>query len=194
MADKLIPTPSQTVGPFFHLGLDRPAWGDLTAGNPAGERIVIEGRVLDGDGLPVPDALIELWQANAAGRYAHPDDRQTDKPLDPNFRGFGRVATDAEGRFRVTTIRPGPVPGRGNRLQAPHINVVFFSRGLLIHLHTRIYFAGEPANATDPLLSSIENPAVRGTLLARREGSGSPALYRFDIVLQGDNETAFLDI
>ena len=198
MAQKLIPTPSQTVGPFFHLGLDRPEWSDLTAGNPQGtplgERIVIEGRVLDGDGAPVPDALIELWQANAAGRYAHPDDRQTDKPLDPNFRGFGRVATDAEGRFRFTTIKPGPVPGRGNSLQAPHINVILFSRGLLIHLHTRIYFDGEPANTADPLLSAIEDPAVRGTLLARREGGGSPARYRFDIVMQGDNETAFLDL
>jgi protocatechuate 3,4-dioxygenase, alpha subunit len=198
MADRLIPTPSQTVGPFFHLGLDCPEWGDLTRGNPKGERIVIEGRVLDGDGVPVPDAVIELWQANAAGRYAHPDDKQTDKPLDPNFRGFGRVATDAEGRFRITTIRPGPVPGRGNSLQAPHINVLLLSRGLLIHLHTRIYFAGEPANASDPLLSSIEDPAVRGTLLARRaEGSsqsGSPALYRFDIVMQGENETVFLDL
>ena len=194
MADRLIPTPSQTVGPFFHLGLDRPEWGDLTRGNPKGERIVIEGRVLDGDGAPVPDAVIELWQANAAGRYAHPDDKQTDKPLDPNFRGFGRVATDAEGRFRVTTIRPGPVPGRGNSLQAPHINVLLLSRGLLIHLHTRIYFAGEPANASDPLLSSIEDAAVRGTLLARRAEGSSPALYRFDIVLQGENETAFLDI
>jgi len=198
MAEKLIPTPSQTVGPFFHLGLDRPEWGDLTRGNPKGERIVVEGRVLDGDGMPVPDAVIELWQANAAGRYAHPDDKQTDKPLDPNFRGFGRVATDAVGRFRVATIRPGPVPGRGNSLQAPHINVLLLSRGLLIHLHTRIYFAGEPANASDPLLSSIEDPAVRGTLLARRaEGSsqsGSPALYRFDIVMQGENETVFLDL
>jgi protocatechuate 3,4-dioxygenase alpha subunit len=194
MADKLIPTPSQTVGPFFHLGLDRPEWSDLTAGNPAGERIIVEGRVLDGDGTPVPDAVIELWQANAAGRYAHPDDQRTDKPLDANFRGFGRVATDADGRFRVTTTRPGPVPGRGNSLQAPHINVVFFSRGLLIQLHTRIYFADEPANASDPLLSSIEDPAVRGTLLARRAEGSNPAFYRFDIVLQGENETAFLDL
>src|SRR5262249_46213787 len=140
MADKLIPTPSQTVGPFFSLGLDRPEWSDLTGGGAQGDRIVIEGRVTDGDGAPVPDALIEIWQANAAGRYAHPEDRQTDKPLDPNFRGFGRCATDGEGRFRFTTVKPGPVPGRGNRLQAPHINVLLFSRGLLIHLHTRIYF------------------------------------------------------
>src|SRR5436305_11373866 len=114
MAAKLIPTPSQTVGPFFHLGLHRPEWSDLTAGNPAGERIVIEGRVLDGDGMAVPDAVLELWQANAAGRYNHPEDDQTEKPVDPGFRGFGRVATDGEGRFRVVTVKPGPVPGRGN--------------------------------------------------------------------------------
>ena len=198
MAGKLIPTPSQTVGPFFSLGLDCPEWSDLTAGNPKGERVVIEGRVLDGDGAPVPDAVVEIWQANAVGRYAHPEDPQTDKPLDPNFRGFGRSPTDAEGRFRFTTVKPGPVPGRGNSLQAPHINVLLFSRGLLIHLHTRIYFDGEPANAADPLLSSIEDPKVRGTLLARREAGssqgGSPACYRFDIVMQGDNETAFLDL
>jgi protocatechuate 3,4-dioxygenase alpha subunit len=193
MADKLIPTPSQTVGPFFHLGMDRREWADLTSGNPAGERIAIEGQVRDGDGAPVPDAVIELWQANAAGRYNHPDDTQTDKPLDPNFRGFGRVATDTDGRFRLTTIKPGPVPGRGNALQAPHINLAIFARGLLIHLYTRIYFAGQPENAGDPLLASIEDGAVRQTLLARAE-PGNPALYRFDIVLQGENETAFLDI
>ncbi len=194
MADKLIPTPSQTVGPFFHLGLARPEWADLTASNPEGERIAIEGRVLDGDGAPVPDAMIELWQANAAGRYNHPDDRQEDKPLDPKFHGFGRVATDGEGRFRFLTIKPGPVPGRGNALQAPHINLAVFARGLLIHLFTRLYFAGEPGNASDPLLSSIEDAAVRGTLLARPAGGGGPPLYHFDIILQGENETAFLDI
>jgi protocatechuate 3,4-dioxygenase, alpha subunit len=186
MADKLIPTPSQTVGPFFHLGMARAEWGDLTADHPAGEQIAIEGRVIDGDGAPVPDAVIELWQANAAGRYNHPDDKQTEKPLDLHFRGFGRVATDAEGRFRVVTIKPGPVPGRGNALQAP-------PRGLLKHLFTRIYFADEPANGSDPLLSSIEDSAARGTLLARRE-AGRPPVYRFDIVMQGENETVFLDI
>jgi len=198
MAEKLIPTPSQTVGPFFHLGMARAEWADLTADHPTGalpgEKIAIEGRVIDGDGAPVPDAVIELWQANAAGRYNHPDDPQTDKPLDPHFRGFGRVATDAEGRFRVVTIKPGPVPGRGNALQAPHINIVLFARGLLIHLYTRLYFADEPANAGDPLLASIEDEAARRSLLARRAQDGSPALYRFDIVLQGENETAFLDI
>jgi protocatechuate 3,4-dioxygenase, alpha subunit len=198
MADKLIPTPSQTVGPFFHLGLDRPEWGDLTRGNPpealGGERIAIEGRVIDGDGAPVPDAMIELWQANAAGRYNHPEDDQKDKPLDPNFRGFGRVATDGEGRFRVVTIKPGPVPGRGNALQAPHINLAVFARGMLIHLYTRIYFADEPLNAGDPLLSSIEDAAVRGTLLARCTDTTRPPVWHFDIVLQGEHETAFLDI
>ena len=194
MADKLTPTPSQTVGPFFHLGMARPEWTDLAAADPAGERIVIEGRVIDGDGAPVPDACVEVWQANAAGRYNHPDDTQTDKPLDPKFHGFGRTATDAGGRFRIVTIRPGPVPGRGNALQAPHINVALFARGLLKHLHTRIYFADEPANAADPLLSSIDDESVRGTLLARPTEAGSPKLYRFDIVMQGENETAFLDI
>ena len=194
MADKLIPTPSQTVGPFFHLGMARAEWGDLTADHPSGEKIAIEGRVIDGDGAPVPDAIIELWQANAAGRYNHPDDAQADKPLDPGFRGFGRVATDAEGRFRVVTVKPGPVPGRGNALQAPHINIALFARGLLKHLFTRIYFAEEPANTSDPLLTSIEEEAARRTLLARRTAGGSPALYRFDLILQGENETAFLDI
>jgi len=191
MATKLIPTPGQTVGPFFALGLDRPEWADLTRGNPAGERIIIEGRVLDGDGAPVPDAMIELWQANAAGRYDHADDTQADKPVDPNFHGFGRAATDAQGRFKITTIKPGPVPGRGNALQAPHISVAFFARGLLKQLFTRIYFADEPANASDPLLAGIDDDAVRGTLVARKDG---PGIYRFDFILQGENETAFLDL
>ena len=194
MAEKLIPTPSQTVGPFFHLEMARAEWNDLATGDPAGERLVIEGRVVDGDGAAVPDALIELWQANAAGRYDHPDDRQEDKPLDPRFRGFGRVATDAEGRFRVTTIRPGAVAGRGNTLQAPHINLAIFARGLLKHLYTRLYFADEAANASDPLLSAIEDEAARRTLLAERKPGGGTPIYAFDIVLQGPGETAFLDL
>jgi protocatechuate 3,4-dioxygenase alpha subunit len=193
MADKLVPTPSQTVGPFFHIGLDRPDWADLTSGGPQGERIVIEGRVIDGDGASVPDACLELWQANAAGRYAHPDDTRTDKPLDPNFRGFGRVATDADGRFRFTTIRPGPVPGRGNALQAPHIGVALFARGLLKQLFTRIYFTGDPLNETDPVLLSIDDPARRKTLIATPNGSDA-GTWHLDIVMQGENETVFFDI
>ena len=193
MADKLVPTPSQTVGPFFHIGLDRPDWADLTSGSPQGERIVIEGRVIDGDGASVPDACLELWQANAAGRYAHPDDTRTDKPLDPNFRGFGRVATNADGRFRFTTIRPGPVPGRGNALQAPHIGVALFARGLLKQLFTRIYFTGDPLNETDPVLLSIDDPARRKTLIATPNGSDA-GTWHLDIVMQGENETVFFDI
>ncbi len=191
MAAKLITTPGQTVGPFFALGLDRTEWADMTRHNPAGERIVIEGRVLDGDGAPVPDALIELWQANAAGRYDHIVDEQADKKIDPNFHGYGRVATNADGRFQVRTIKPGSVPGRGNALQAPHINIAFFARGLLRQLHTRIYFSDEPANASDPLLAGIEDKSARQTLIAHHDEGG---VYRFDFVLQGKDETVFLDI
>lgn len=191
MKTRLVATPGQTVGPFFALGLERPEWADMTRNNPAGERIVIEGQVRDGDGAPVPDAFLELWQANAVGRYDHVADERTDKPLDPNFLGYGRAATDPEGRFRIKTVKPGPVPGRGNALQAPHINVAFFARGLLRQLYTRIYFADEPGNAADPLLSAIDGDAARQTLIARRDADG---VYRFDIVLQGTGETAFLDI
>lgn len=194
MAEKLIPTPSQTVGPFFHLGLARPEWSDLTRQNPAGQRIVIEGRVIDGDGAPVPDALIELWQANAAGRYAHPDDRQADKPVDPNFRGYGRAATDNAGAYRFVTIKPGPVPGRGNSLQAPHLNLAVFARGMLKQLFTRLYFAGEPQNADDPLLSSLDDASGRQTLIAAKGAEDTVPTYHFDIVLQGERETVFLDL
>jgi protocatechuate 3,4-dioxygenase, alpha subunit len=191
MATKLVTTPGQTVGPFFAVGLTRPEWADMTRNGAEGERITVEGRVLDGDGAPVPDAMIELGQANAAGRYDHVEDQQADKKIDPNFHGFGRVATDAQGHYKITTIKPGPVPGRGNALQAPHINVAFFARGLLKQLFTRIYFADEPGNASDPLLSSIDDDSVRRTLIAKKGDAGS---YRFDFVLQGENETAFLDI
>ena len=191
----LIPSPSQTIGPFFHFALDRPEWSDLTADGATGEKIYIEGRVLDGNRAPVADALLEIWQANAVGRYDHPEDTQ-DKPLDPKFRGFGRASTGADGSYRFTTIRPGPVPGRGNTMQAPHINLTVFARGLLNRLVTRIYFADEPSNATDPVLSAIEDPMVQRTLLAERKGGGAkhPVAYAFDIVLQGDGETAFFDI
>jgi protocatechuate 3,4-dioxygenase alpha subunit len=190
-AARLIPTPGQTVGPFFALGLDRPEWADMTRGNPQGQRIVIEGQVRDGDGAPVPDAVIELWQANAAGRYDHVEDDQVDKKIDPHFHGYGRVATDGQGRFKITTVKPGPVPGRGNALQAPHINVAFFARGLLKQLFTRIYFSDETSNAADPLLSGIDDDGVRSTLIARM---GDGGVYRFDFVLQGKDETAFLDL
>jgi protocatechuate 3,4-dioxygenase alpha subunit len=194
IATKLMATPSQTVGPFFHLGVERASWGDLTASDPQGERIVIEGRITDGDGAAVADAFLELWQANAAGRYDHPADRRDDTPLDPEFHGFARVMTDAAGEFRVATIRPGAVPGSGNALQAPHINVAIFGRGLLKPLFTRIYFAGEAANDSDPLLLAIEDSSARETLIAARQPGTGPQRYRFDIVLQGKGETAFLDL
>ncbi len=150
---------------------------------------MIEGCVLDGDATPVSDAMIELWQANADGRYQHPDDSQ-EKLLDPDFHGFGRAATDERGRFRFYTIKPGSVPGPGNLLQAPHINVSIFARGLLKRLITRIYFPGEQLNATDVVLNSVA-PERRLTLIARVE---KPNLLRFDIVLQGENETVFFDV
>jgi protocatechuate 3,4-dioxygenase, alpha subunit len=188
-----VTTPSQTVGPFFHDGLDRPGWADLTEAGASGDKIRLEGRILDGDRAPVSDAFLEIWQANAAGRYAHNEDRQ-DKALDPHFRGFGRVFTDAEGRYAFTTIRPGRVPGRGNTLQAPHLNVAIFARGLLKQLTTRIYFADQDAaNEADPVLSAIDDAAIRGTLLAAPVESAIPT-YRFDIVLQGEGETAFFEI
>ena len=188
-------TPSQTVGPFFRPALHHGAWSDLTSGGARGQRIVIEGRVLDGAGKPCDDALIEIWQANADGKYAHPDDPQPGERLDPGFLGFGRAATDAEGRYRFTTIRPGRVPGPGGVLQAPHVSVAVFARGLLGRLCTRLYFADEPSNDSDPVLASMADPAARRTLLAVRQPAGAQeALYRFDIVLQGEGETAFFDV
>jgi protocatechuate 3,4-dioxygenase, alpha subunit len=187
-------TPSQTIGPFFHQALLREGWNNLAARGAAGERATIEGRVIDGDGAPVTDAMIEVWQANAAGRYDHPEDVQERKPLDPSFQGFGRVATGPDGRFRLHTIKPGPVAGAGEVLQAPHINVSIFARGLLKRLVTRIYFPGEPLNEIDALLSVLPNDR-RATLIARvADAGGAERVLHFDIVLQGDNETAFLDV
>jgi protocatechuate 3,4-dioxygenase, alpha subunit len=192
---RLVPTASQTAGPFFRFGLDRPEWTDLTSGGKAqGELIRLEGAVLDGDGAAVPDALLEIWQANAAGRYRHAEDQQ-EKPLDPHFRGFGRCCTDAAGRYHFTTIRPGAVPGRGNSLQAPHINLRVFARGLLKHVTTRVYFPAEPLNRNDPVLALVEDPARQKTLMGNEGGrDGTAKVYRFDVVLQGQNETVFFDI
>src|SRR5262249_14896853 len=147
---KQVPTPSQTVGPFYALGTTWLHTGDIAA-KAKGERIAIAGTVTDGDGKPIPDAFLEVWQANAAGKYDHPEDTQ-DKSVDPGFSGFGRVPTDKDGHFRFTTVKPGAVPGLGNSLQAPHILVAVFMRGMLRHAFTRIYFSDEAANATDPVL------------------------------------------
>ncbi|MGH6929664.1 MAG: protocatechuate 3,4-dioxygenase subunit alpha [Dongiaceae bacterium] len=184
-------SPSQTVGPFFHDALSWHGAEALVRPDTRGERIAIVGRILDGDGQPVPDALIEIWQANAAGRYAHPEDTQ-DKPPDSAFHGFGRCASGRDGAFRFSTIRPGRVRGRGNNLQAPHINVGLFARGLLRRLVTRIYFEDAAENADDPVLALVTDPARRSTLLAKRV-DGAGAVYRFDIVLQGEDETVFFE-
>ena len=184
-------TPSQTVGPFFKPSLVRAGNETLATSKTRGERITVVGRVFDGDGAPVNDAMIEIWQANADGRYDHPDDQQ-EKLIDPNFHGFGRAATDEEGRFRFITIVPGAVAGSGGVAHAPHINVSIFARGLLKRLVTRIYFPGEPLNPADPLLASL--PAARRSTLVARAGNSGPREFIFDIMLQGGNETVFLDI
>ncbi len=181
-------TPSQTVGPFFRIGLERFRCIELAGPDVSGQRIVLEGRVLDGDALPVPDAIVEIWQANSYGKYAHPEDMQ-DKPLEPGFTGYGRAATDDEGYFYVKTIKPGIVPGPGRTIQAPHLAVSVFMRGLLKRLVTRLYFPGDPEHAEDPVLGLIA-PERRGTLVARETGSGH---MRWDIILQGPRETVFLD-
>lgn len=186
-----VQTPSQTVGPFFHYALPYEAGPYLVSEGTAGERITIEGRVTDGDGLPVTDALIEIWQANAAGRYNHPEDEQ-DKPLDAHFGGFGRAPTDEEGMFRFYTVKPGPVPGLHNEMQAPHINISILARGVLKRMATRLYFADEAEmNSVDPVLSLVPEER-RGTLIAERQAD--KPVYRLDIVLQGENETVFFDI
>ena len=187
-------TGSQTVGPFFSPALLREGArrNVLILPETAGERIRIEGRVLDGDGIPVPDAMVEIWQANAHGRYNHPAD-QGSAPLDPSFLGFGRSGTAEDGSYWFETVKPGPVAFDRDRLQAPHICVTVFSRGLLNHLVTRLYFEDEPANAEDPVLQCVPDDR-RVTLLARREPAGAATVYRFDIVLQGADETAFFNV
>jgi protocatechuate 3,4-dioxygenase, alpha subunit len=178
-------TPSQTVGPFFAYALPYAGGPELVAASDP-DAIRISGAVHDGAGDPVDDALIELWQANRAGRYRHPEDRRDELRLEDGFSGFGRCPTDAAGRFAFVTVKPGPVAG-----QAPHIGVCLFARGLLRQLYTRIYFPDEQeANAADPLLRSIADPALRSSLVARPGGDG----LVFDIHLQGDRRTAFLDV
>ncbi len=184
-------TSSQTVGPYLHIGLTWLITDNLVAPGVEGEQITIEGRVTDGDGAPVNDALVEIWQANRHGRYPHPDDTGT-APLEPAFKGFGRVATDPDGRFRFTTIKPGRVAGRDGALQAPHINVTVFMRGMLRHLNSRIYFPGDPANAQDAVLGTVPE-SRRATLVARPVGGKAGAL-EWNVHLQGPDETVFFDV
>ncbi len=187
-------TSSQTVGPFFAPALLREdaIRHVLTQPETVGERIRIEGHVLDGDGLPVPDAMVEIWQANAHGRYNHIAD-QGPAQLDATFLGFGRAGTAEDGGYWFETIKPGPVPFDRERVQAPHICVAVFARGLLNHLVTRLYFEDEQTNAEDPILQFVPDEQ-RSTLLARRETIEGTIVYRFDIVLQGAGETAFFNL
>ena len=185
-------TPSQTVGPFFHYSLPWKGGADLVGKSDMGARpdlfpvVDLRGRVLDGQGKAVPDALLEIWQANGAGRYASPADRRDGLSLDPHFIGFGRASTSAEGEYHFRTMRPGRVPGPAATLQAPHIALSVFGRGLLKRLATRIYFSDCLENDADPILMSV--PARRReTLIARRRGND----WWFDIVLQGTGETVF---
>jgi protocatechuate 3,4-dioxygenase, alpha subunit len=198
---------SQTAGPYVHIGLiPHQAGFDIFEKNfshvlvgpdTVGERIRIEGRIFDGLGALARDVLVEIWQANADGRYNHPADRQEDKVLDPAFRGWGRTGTNFEtGLYTFETIKPGPVIGRrGHRPMAPHVNVWLAARGINIGLSTRLYFSDEAeANAQDPVLNIIEPRERRETLIARREERGGEIVYVFDVHLQGERETVFFDL
>lgn len=183
-------TPSQTVGPFFSIGL---AWmnrSDLTNGSKSGERFTIRGRVLDAENQPVPDALLEIWQADANGYYPRAEDAGNGRPAS-EFFGFGRVQTNDLGEFTFTTLKPGSALDLQGKLQAPHLAVSVFMRGLLQRLVTRIYFPGEPANATDGVLGLVPS-GRRGTLIAQQDGQDKTSLL-WDVRLQGDRETVFFD-
>jgi protocatechuate 3,4-dioxygenase, alpha subunit len=184
-------TPSQTVGPYFKIGLQWLHCDNLAPEGVCGERVVVQGRVLDGDGVPVPDAVLEIWQANSHGKYVHPEDQQ-DKPLDPRFRGYGRVPVNHDGVYRFSTIKPGPVPGPEGKEQAPHLVISIFMRGLLKRLVTRMYFAGDGRNSADPILNLVETER-RTTLMASPSRGGS-GLLEWNVLLQGANETVFFDI
>jgi protocatechuate 3,4-dioxygenase alpha subunit len=206
-------TPSQTVGPFLAIGLPWPD-GPFVVPPGAPGAIVIEGCVLDGAGQPVPDALVETWQADPASRFNHPDDPRGPAAAPAEFRGFGRSATDSAGNYFIVTLRPGPLPSPDGGTEAPHLDVSVFARGLLDRVVTRIYFADEEqANAADPVLASITDANRRATLIAvpapgiagpgepgRGSGAGSDDAddagchFRFDIRLQGEHETVFLDV
>lgn len=193
----LTPTPSQTAGPYLHLGLTDTRSISCVAGDAArGERIWLTFRVLDGEGVAVPDAMIELWQADSEGNYDRPDDKADDKADDnadgAAFRGFGRLATAKDGSCTFETIRPGCVPGPDNTRQAPHINVSILGRGLLKRLSTRLYFAEEPANAADPVLALVPE-SRRATLLAQPDPARRSS-WIFEVRLRGGGETVFFDV
>ena len=198
--DYLKETASQTAGPYVHIGLAPGAAGfqifdqelgqEIAGPNAAGERITIKGRVIDGTGAPVKDVMLETWQANAAGIYAHADDPRHAQ-VEEGFRGWGRVITNFEtGDFTFDTIKPGSVRGRNGSTQAPHISIWIVARGINVGLNTRMYFDDED-NSADPVIKLIEQQHRRETLLAKRQSDGT---YLFEIYLQGDKETVFFDV
>jgi len=186
----LLTTASQTVGPYVYIGFNDLVIADLAPPGVAGERVSIVGRIRDGDGKPVGDGVVEIWQADTEGVYASPVDARHANG-GPAFRGFGRVLADADGSYRFTTIKPGRVPGPDGRLQAPHLVITIFMRGLLKQLSTRMYFPGDPANAEDPILQLVA-PERRTTLIARPV-AGDKASVEWNVALQGDVETVFFD-
>ncbi|WP_164659630.1 protocatechuate 3,4-dioxygenase subunit alpha [Tropicibacter sp. Alg240-R139] len=201
--DYLKETPSQTAGPYVHIGLSPGDAGfeiysqelgrDIAGPNARGERIRVEGVVIDGTGAPIKDVLLEVWQANADGIHAHPEHPGK---VEEGFRGWGRVITDFEtGKWGFDTIKPGPVPGRHGIIQAPHINLWIVARGINLGLNTRVYFEDEEiANASDPVITTIEWEHRRQTLIAARSMRDGKPVYRFDIRIQGEDETVFFDI
>jgi protocatechuate 3,4-dioxygenase alpha subunit len=189
MTMDLTPTPSQTAGPYLHLGLtDARSISRIANDGAKGERVWLTFRVLDGDGEPVPDAMIELWQADSEGNYAN----QESSTGSAAFRGFGRLATGQDGSCTFETIRPGSVPGPRGTVQAPHVNVSILGRGILKRLSTRLYFAGEPANAADPVLTLVPENR-RATLLAQPDPART-SKWIFDVHLRGEGETVFFDV
>ena len=196
-------TASQTAGPYVHIGLAPGAAGfdiyrqelgrDIAGPNAKGERIRVEGVVIDGMGAPIKDVLLEVWQANADGHFAHPEGGG---PVEDGFRGWGRVITDFEtGEWGFETVKPGPTRGRNVGTQAPQLNFWLVARGINIGLNTRMYFSDETeANAQDPVLNLIEWENRRSTLIAQRDDSGDVPTYRFEIRLQGEDETVFFDL
>lgn len=191
----LLLTASQTIGPYLHIGTTWLDKNELAGPEVSGQRISVEGRMLDGDGNPVGDALLEIWQANAHGKLAHPQD-QRELPLEQGFRGWGRIPTDKDGRFRFTTVRPGQLPGPAGGQQAPHLAVTVFGRGLTRALFTRIYFPDGQGHESDFVLAQV--PAERRASLIARAMPGKEQAYQWDCVLQGrpgaQQETVFFDI
>ncbi|HXM63487.1 MAG TPA: protocatechuate 3,4-dioxygenase subunit alpha [Terriglobales bacterium] len=187
------PTPSQTVGPFFSFALTTESASVRCIAGPQaeGERVLLMCRVLDGDGAPVPDAMIEIWQADANGKYNHPDDGQSET-VDSACAGFGRMGTADDGSCQFETIKPGRVPGPDKVLQAPHLSLAVFARGMLKQLYTRVYFSGDPANPEDPVLSLV--PGDRRETLMAHPDPARPGTWRFDVHLQGEHETVFFDV